>query len=236
MMDTVRERHNRRQEEYFSRGLKTTMVPRVSPYLERHVREVLRVGGFSRSERLLEVGCGMGRYTLLLARLGYRVEGLDLTPALLERLREYAGPSHEIPLHVADVADPPRHLVGQFDGVLGLFMLHHVHDLSACFSGIARLLKPGGRAVFLEPNAFNPLFYLQIAFTPGMTWEGDGGVRHMRRRKLFTALSRAGFTDLLLERFGFANTSVGSRLERTLESFPAWRSLLPFQLVQGRRA
>lgn len=29
---------------------------------------------------------------------------------------------------------------------------------------------------FLEPNAFNPLYYFQITLTPEMRWEGEKGI------------------------------------------------------------
>lgn len=231
--------HNRRQREYFEGRVPPTMVPRESPYLGRHLDELLACGAFTRHDRLLEIGCGMGRYTLLLARRGYRIEGLDLSPVLLDRLRQYAAGEPRLVLHEGDAARPPGALEGAFDGVVGLFMLHHVHDLDGCFRGVARMLKPGGRVVFLEPNAFSPLFYAQIALTPGMTWAGDGGVRHMRRSKLAPALEAAGFTTPAIGRFGFfppflSNHSAGAWAERLLERFPPWRPLLPFQLISAR--
>ncbi len=144
-------------------------------------------------------------------------------------------------MHKVDAASPPPHLQGQFDGVIGLFMLHHVHDIERCLTGVARMLKPGGRVAFLEPNAFNPLFYLQMAITPGMTWAGDGGVARMRASLLRRALAGAGFIDVELTRFGFfppmiVDRPLGQPLERAMERVPIWRPLLPFQIVRGRLA
>src|SRR5207248_2929955 len=94
------------------------------------------------------------------------------------------------------------------------------------------------RVAFCEPNPYNPLYYVQIATRPGMTWEGDGGIVDMRPRPVTAALAAAGFGDLYWRRFGFfppfvANTRLG-RLERPLESFRPWRFALPFQLFGGR--
>jgi len=233
------EEHNRRQRGYFEKTLKPNLVPVDSPYLNRHVEEALKAAGPASGGRVLEVGCGMGRYTLPLARRGIRVEGLDLSSLLLDRLREFDRERHEIPVHAADVADLPDALTGAFDLVLGFFTLHHVHELGRCFQGVARALKPGGRVVFLEPNALNPLFYVQILVTPGMTWAGDKGILDMRRRKVFSAMREAGFEDLSLARFGFmppflANRAWGRRLEAVLEAFPLWHGLLPFQVFGGR--
>jgi SAM-dependent methyltransferase len=237
--DPGRAEHNARQKAYFEASVKPSMVPVGSPYLERHVTEALGFAGLGSEARVLEVGCGMGRYTLLLADR-VRVEGLDLSQILLDRLREYDGGRHGIPLHCADLADPPPELVGRFDSVMGFFTLHHVHDLAGCFAGAARLVRSGGSIVFLEPNALNPLFYVQIMVTPGMTWEGDGGVARMRRGLIFAAMREAGLERLALRRFGFfppvlANRAWGRRLEARLERFPPWRTFLPFQVVIGYR-
>ena len=37
----------------------------------------------------------------------------------------------------------------------------------------SRVLRPGGRVAFCEPVAWNPLYYLQIALTPGMSFSGE---------------------------------------------------------------
>jgi SAM-dependent methyltransferase len=234
------DRHNRAQRRYFEKSEKKRMIPRPTPYLSRHVDELLRFGAIGQGERVLEVGCGMGRYTLLLAERGIDVEGLDLSPVLLARLREYDGGRHEIPLHCADVLDAPNLLDGGFDAVIGFFTLHHLHDLELSFRAMHDVLRPGGRIVFLEPNPLNPLYYVQMAVTPGMSWEGDGGIARMRPRTIFDPLGRAGFEDRHLERFGFfppfvSNRRWGRRAEAVLERVPLWRPALPFQLFRAAR-
>jgi SAM-dependent methyltransferase len=182
----------------------------------------------------------MGRYTLLLAERGIRVEGLDLTPVLLDRLRAYNAGRFDIPLHCADVCQPPPGLEGRFDAVLATFALHHMHDIPACVAAMARLARPGGRLVFLEPNPYNMLYYVQIALAPGVTWDGDRGILNMRRTVIFGALRGAGLRELAMARFGFfppflANRRWGRRVEAVLERIPVWRGLLPFQLFRGSR-
>lgn len=234
----VAEEHNRRQREYFATHRKPRMVPADTPYIRRHIEEMIRFANLRRGENILEVGCGMGRYTLGLAAQGLHLHGLDLTAELLDRLREFNGGRHEIPLYCADIMSPPRHLHGQFDAVIGFFTLHHLHDLAGSFTGMKHLLRPGGRIVFLEPNALNPLYYIQIAITPGMTWAGDRGIVNMRRNPILAALRQAGLAQPVLERFGFfppgiTNTSWGGRIETLLEQVPLWKSLLPFQLIRA---
>ena len=231
--------HNRVQRAYFEERPIPRMVPVDTPYLRRHVDELIARAGLEPGARVLDVGCGMGRYTIPLADRGFEVEALDLSPVLLEALRAYDGGRDRIALHAADVADPPEELHERFDAVIGFFALHHVHDLEACFRGMQRLVKPGGTVAFLEPNPLNPLYYVQITVTPGMSWQGDGGIVRMRPRLLFAAMRAAGLTPQSVSRFGFlppfaANTPVGAAAERRLERVRLWRAALPFQVFVAR--
>ena len=232
--------HNHRQRGYFERAIKQTMVPRRSPYLLRQVRELLRHAGIRPGDRVLEVGCGMGRYTLLLAELGIAVEGLDLTPGLLEKLQEYNGGRFEIPLRAGDVITFPPALEGRFDAVVGFFALHHFHDLDACYGAMARLVRPGGPVVFLEPNPYNPSYYVQIAITPTTTWQGERGILNMRRAPIFSAMERAGLAEPNVERFGLfppvlANMTRARAIEASAEALLSWTPCLAFQLFSARR-
>ena len=232
--------HNKYQREYYDGVVKRTMIPSGTPYLQRQVDHLVRAAGLRQGERVLDVGCGMGRYTLILAERGYAVEGLDLSPVLLQRLRVFNGGRFNIPLHSADVMNPPAELREKFDAIVGFFALHHMHELERCFRGMAQMVKPGGRIVFLEPNAFNPLYYVQIAVTPRMTWQGDKGVAQMRMPVVGGAMTRAGLASPRVERFGFfppfvSNTGLGARLERALERVRLWRPMLPFQIFRAER-
>jgi len=192
------DRHNQAQQTYFARRVPGTMVPRATPYVRRHVDELVAASGLARGASVLEVGCGMGHYTFELAERGLVVEGLDLSPVLLERLRGYAGDRRSLPLHCADVLDPPEALLGRFDGVVGLFTLHHLHDVEGSIASMARLLRPGGRFAFVEPNAFNPLYYVQIAVTPGMSFRGERRLTSMRAGVILPAMRAAVMAGCLV--------------------------------------
>lgn len=235
---THRSEHNQQQTDYFSAGVKPTMVPEGTPYIERQIDEVVRFAGIAPGDRVLEVGCGMGRYTLGLASRGIAIEGLDLVPFLLEKLKEFAGDRHDVPLYCADVLAPPEELYGMFDAVIGFFALHHMFDIDASYRSMARMLKPGGTIVFIEPNAFNPLYYLQVLLTPGMTWKGDRGIVEMRRGRIFRAMDDAGLQNLQVRRFGFFppqiyNRPAGRKLDHWIASLRPLHPVLPFQMFKG---
>lgn len=230
--------HNQRQKSYFEQTCKPTMEPSRTRYIQRQVDELLRFASITPGQRVLDVGCGHGRYTFTLAERGLRVEGLDLSPVLLDRLRAHDQGRFNIPLHCADILRPPPSMLGQYDAVVGFFMLHHLHDIQACFQSIARLVRPGGPIAFLEPNAFCLSYYVQMAITPSMTWQGDGGVIRMRKALLFKAMQDAGLHNLRCSRFGFfppalANRPWGARVESVLENLPPLKPFLPFQMFVG---
>ena len=235
------EKHNLQQRAYFESTFKRTMQPTDSAYLNRQVEELIRFARLEPGDRILDVGCGIGRYTLLLAARGFQIEGLDLSSKLLEQLREHESGNKSIPLHCSDIISFPEKTDMSYDAVIGFFTLHHLHDLEASYAAMVKLLQPGGRIVFLEPNAFNPLYYLQILLTPRMTWEGDGGIVKMRRKVLLPIMERQGLLNCRIYRFGFfppflANRPWGRRLESVLESIPIWRGCLPFQIFYGEAA
>jgi SAM-dependent methyltransferase len=235
------ERHNEAQLKYFERAGKRAMKPAATPYVRRQVEQLVRFGELSRGERILDVGCGMGRYTFDLAERGLKVEGLDLSEELLRRFRAFDDGRYDIPLHCADIVAPPAELEGHFDAVVGFFTLHHLHDLPASFQAMRRLLKQGGRIVFLEPNPLNVLYYIQMLVVPGMSWQGDKGLLRMRRDIVFGAMHEAGLTSLSMTRFGFfppfvTNRRFGARAEDVLQAVRLWRRFLAFQLFRGDRA
>ena len=186
-------RHNDEVIDYYDRRVKKTMTPTGNLYTQHHLDELQRVTGIGPGDRVLDVGCGMGRYTIPLAARGVHVEGLDLSAFLLERLKEYNDSGRTIPTYCLDILDHPPAMEGAYDAVVGFFMLHHLHDLERCFAAAMRLVKPGGAVAFVEPNAYNVLYYVQIVVTPTMTWKGDKGIARMRPGVIFPAM-RVGRT------------------------------------------
>ena len=232
------EAHNRAQIAYFERAGKHAMQPSFAPYVQRQVDRLIHFAALGPGDRVLDVGCGMGRYTFALADRGIEVEGVDLSERLLQRFREFDAGRYEIPLYLADILEMPTELEGAFDAVVGFFTLHHLHDLPRSFEAMRSLAKPGGRVVFLEPNPLNALYYVQMLLVPGMSWSGDKGILNMRPPTVFQAMEEAGLENAALERFGFfppfvTNRSWGARMEALFESVQVWGRFLPFQLFRG---
>jgi SAM-dependent methyltransferase len=117
---------------------------------------------------VLDYGCGNGEFSIILARRGARVFGIDISPKLIEQARASAakmGCNGSAPQFLAGDAHHTPFNDAMFDYVVGNGALHHL-DLEKAFAEIARLLKPGGQAVFQEPMFQHPLLWTLRRLTP----------------------------------------------------------------------
>jgi SAM-dependent methyltransferase len=98
--------------------------------------------------RILDLACGHGRIALELARRGFRVTGLDLSAASLERARAAAAAEGlEVEWVRADMREIPAGTA--FDGIVNVFTAFGYFDdereNQRVLEGVARALPPGGR-------------------------------------------------------------------------------------------
>ena len=96
--------------------------------------------------RVLDIGCGSGRHTVHLARLGLAVTAGDLSsPALVEAQRWLAREELQASLVRLDMMDPPFP-DGAFDAVLSVNVLRHAYpeQARAAVAEVWRVLRPGG--------------------------------------------------------------------------------------------
>ncbi|MGI8801369.1 MAG: class I SAM-dependent methyltransferase [Solirubrobacteraceae bacterium] len=120
---------------------------------------LLQLAGDLRDRRILDAGCGQGDLTVALLERGARVTALDLSPGMVDVVRCRVNRLGEGPHVFTAVAAPLERSGlpdGYFDLVLGKFVLHHVDVETACRE-LRRLLRPGGRAIFIENAGDNPM-------------------------------------------------------------------------------
>jgi ubiquinone/menaquinone biosynthesis C-methylase UbiE len=113
-------------------------------FLARHVPRPCRES--------LEIGCGTGAFSRLLAKSSDRVLALDLSPNMIHVAREHSTQFPNIDFQVADVLESELP-AGRFDCVASIATLHHL-PLVEVLPKIKRSLKAGG--VLLVLDLFQP--------------------------------------------------------------------------------
>lgn len=124
--------------EYDSR--RYALVNRWDP---SHLKRIDRLLSMKRGDRVLEVGCGQGHLTTRLAARGIDVIGIDANP----KAPEVSG------------SDRVRHMRAEklefgdaeFDSIVSVHAIEHIPPLEKAAAEMSRVLKPGGRALFVYP-------------------------------------------------------------------------------------
>jgi ubiquinone/menaquinone biosynthesis C-methylase UbiE len=132
------------------------------------------LGQRCQNKRSLVYGCGMGADTFDLARANSKVVGIDLSTLSLGIARQRAV-KEGVDRNSAFCAMDCESLGfpdNCFDIVVAAGVLHHL-DLPKAYSEIARVLKPNGSALCVEPLRNNPIIHLYRRLTPHLrtAWE-----------------------------------------------------------------
>lgn len=112
--------------------------------------------------RILVNGCGVGMYVHALQPYAQEVWGIDIEPEHLYRAVANA-PGARLQLAMCEALP---YADNTFDLVLSHEVLEHVGDDRRAAAEMARVLKPGGRAVIFAPNRWYPFE------THGHYWRG----------------------------------------------------------------
>jgi len=179
-------------------------VPILLDYLE------LRDGA-----RVLDCGCGMGFYLMVMSRLwDLELVGLDMDP---ERLRWASEHGIEAELVEGDAQRLPFE-DSSFDAVLLTEVLEHLPDDDAALSEVLRVLRPGGVLSLSVPHARYPIAWDPINFV----WTALGGapIRHGPVVGIWTNHVRLYDAQALAERIRSSGLELEVLEESTHACFP----------------
>jgi SAM-dependent methyltransferase len=106
---------------------------------------------------VLDFGAGSGWITELIARMGLNVTAFDIHTDLDNCLRGRSSTDARIDPALITTATGDGHAMPFEDASFGHLLcydtLHHMHDYCRVFAEFSRVLKSGGRAIFVEPGA-----------------------------------------------------------------------------------
>jgi ubiquinone/menaquinone biosynthesis C-methylase UbiE len=176
--------------------------PALAYFRRRKIKTALELGSFPQRSALVEVGCGTGDYSLLLARAGYRMTGVDLSLKSIEAARVKAsilGVS-DTSFVVSDAEALSEIPAGSVDGVVSFSALRYVPDVRQAFVAIRRVLKPTGVVVVDFPNRFCPWFRLLKTHFGVERHIHD---QHYSTREIVELMREVGLVDVTAKRILF---------------------------------
>lgn len=173
--------------------------------------------------RILDLGCGTGRFTApLAARFAARVCGLDLSAKMLAVARQTLGDSPAALVQAAAEALPFR--AGVFDAVLVSMVLHHIRSRAGALAEVRRVLGSGGKLIVRTASIETMDSYLWAAFFPDAA--AVEASRVMPRHAIEELMADHGFvpeTHRVVEQVFAADLAeyCGKIAQRTLSSLAA---------------
>jgi SAM-dependent methyltransferase len=153
-------------------------------------------------ERVLDLGCGAGRFVAAVRDAGADPVGVDIAEAALERARRNA-PGADLRLLEPDGSLPLEH--ASVELVWCSEVLEHVADTDHLLLEARRVLRPGGRLLATVP--FHGRVKAALIGLLRFEQHFDPAGQHLRfytRTSLATTLDRAGFTDVRVRPWGGA--------------------------------
>lgn len=155
------------------------------------VKEILKQNT-DKSQKILEVGSGLGYLTYAIAREGYDIVGLDISMDAIQKAENQFGKYYiceDVYQYALDNSE-------KFDVVILTEVIEHVPDPSGFSSVLLNLLKPGGKIIISTPNksAYPKHEYWHTELPPvHLTWFSEDSFHVISQQKGLT-LSLFDFT------------------------------------------
>lgn len=134
---------------------------------------------------VIDVGCGVGRTTAVLDRMGYDVTGIDLTSAFVERARQFFP---DVPFVVSDAQTLPFEDATFENALFAYYGIDEITPEAGRYEvlrEIRRILEPGGVFVFSSHNLWST--YVPRSLTPGGVRKyAKFWIENVRQRRIFS--------------------------------------------------
>jgi 2-polyprenyl-3-methyl-5-hydroxy-6-metoxy-1,4-benzoquinol methylase len=186
---------------------------------------ILRGAALGPGTTALEIGCGSGVFTEILARSGANILAVDISEDLLQIAFSRNLPPEQVQFVAKRFEDCV--LNGPFDAVVGSSVLHHL-EIKPALEKIFELLKPGGRMCFTEPNMLNP----QIMIQKNIPWikerlNDSPDETAFFRWSLQSMLEKIGFTAVHITPFDWLHPRTSQSMIDSVAKTGLWLEKIP---------
>ena len=214
-----------------------------SLFVRNVIERFVAFTGIPKDAKILEIGCGAGRYTIPLIEMGYHVTGVDISERMLKKCEEDLNavnvPSSRYRLICSDIDAMRNDFRGQFNVVVGFNVLHHLFDLNKCFETLSVLVKDGGWLAFNEPNARNPMHTIDSLLDRACKAEENKSNSIPQKVQQAMIDNRLRQVDFFL--FGFFPPFVIDAMpvtlkwEKHIEKTRGLKNILPYFMIKGKK-
>lgn len=196
---------------------------------EERVNWMIKEIGPSAAKSVLEIGCADGVFTKTLAeRLdrGCAIKGIDISVRQAALARQRCTGISNVSFDVVDATDT-RFTASSYDNIVGFACLHHLNVEPALIE-FRRLLKPGGKILFAEPNMLNPQIWMEknIKFI-GRWLQNSPDETAFVRWSLERLLKKLEYKDINIIPFDFLHPGLPERLLPFMLKFNRFLSRMP---------
>jgi 2-polyprenyl-3-methyl-5-hydroxy-6-metoxy-1,4-benzoquinol methylase len=168
------------------------------PAMPSPTDKILTALGQVREKRICEIGCGGGGLARELASRGAYVSASDISTEAVRLARKINEEFIPKQVEVKEMdACSLTYNDGSFDFVVGISILHHV-DIDKVSSEISRVLKPGGKAVFVEPLAHNPISNIWRRLSPSARTPDEWPLSYLEISKMGKQFSSLEYQEFAL--------------------------------------
>jgi SAM-dependent methyltransferase len=206
---------------------------------KRRTELLLNHAKIKKGMKVLEYGCGTGMFSRRFAETGAAFFSIDISPELIHEAKKQPHPL--ISFSVGDIEALNFHNES-FDAIIGSSILHHV-DVPKTLAETFRVLKPGGRIAFAEPNMMNPQIALQknIPYIKRKMGDSPDETAFFRWR-IERMLQRAGFLGVIVKPFDFLHPAIPvrfislmKRIGETIEKIPVFNETAGSLIISARK-
>ena len=160
---------------------------------------IINASKMGREQNVLELGCGTGIYTRIFAAFTTNLIAVDGSQRMIDIAKTRV--KGNVIFKQADINNLLFEPI--FDCIVGVYILQYV-DVRKVLFRVSKMLKPGGRVAFIEPNALNPLI---------KWWEFKNKVSHaLPRWEYVRIMKEVGFKDATSQPFEFTPPNFNHRI------------------------